>query len=215
MKKLFISSVFSIALMLLCSLSIYAQNYYEDGYRYLYDYDHRVVVRSCVEVTEDYQDLWNGDYGRVLNDYVYIYRNGSRITYGNRIWLEHTGYYTVKRGNYFYLVDSEGYNTGLSGNNIYVLWNGIYVVLRGNYWYLYTYDGSRLGSAYSTEEITIYWNGYYCVRINNYYYVYGPDGYRISGIYSDDEPTLTNAGYFRCTHGNYSNLYDTDGYRVN
>ena len=202
-------------LALAFSLSLTAQSYYEDGYRYLYDYDHRIVVRACVEVTEDYQDLWNGDYARIQGNYMYIYRNGSKITYGNNIWLEHTGYYTVKRGNYYYLVDSDGYNTGLSGNNIYVLWNGIYVVQKGDYWHLYTYDGSRLGNAYSKEEITIYWNGYYCVNVGSYYYVYGPDGYRVGSIYSEDAPTLTNAGYFRCKHGTYSYLYDTNGNRVN
>lgn len=211
MKKL----VALIVLSLSWTLSLTAQNYYEDGYRYLYDYDHRVVVRACVEVTEDYQDLWNGDYGRVIGDYVYIYRNGSRVTYGNRIWLEPTGYYTVERGDYYYLVDSNGYKTGLSGKNIYTLWNGIYVVLRGDYWYLYEADGTRLGNAYSKDEITIYWNGYYCVHVGSYYYVYGPDGYRLSSIYSDDEPTLTSAGYFLCQHGAYSYLYDTNGYRVN
>lgn len=202
-------------ILLAVSFALSAQTYREDGYNYYYDYDHRIVVRTCVEVTEDYQDLWNGDYGRVQGDYVYIYRNGSKVTYGNRIWLEHTGYYTVKRGNYYYLVDSDGRNTGLSGNNMYVLWNGIYVVLRGNYWYLYTYDGSRLGNAYSSEEITIYWNGYYCVHAGSYYNIYGPDGYRVGSIYSEDEPTLTNAGYFRCRHGSYSYLYDTSGNRVN
>lgn len=201
--------------LVLSSSSLFAQTYYEDGYNYLYNYDHRVVVRSCVPCTEDYQDLWNGDYVRLHGDYVYIYSGGSRITYGHQIWLEHTGYYTVKRGNYYYLVDPSGYNTGLSGNNIYVLWNGIYVVLKGNYWQLYTSDGSRLGNAYSTEEITIYWNGYYCVRGSSYYYVYDPSGYRVGSLYSDDEPSLTDAGYFRCTHGNYSYLYDTDGNRVN
>lgn len=213
MKKLVALIMLSLSFSL--SSTLFAQNYYEDGYRYLYDYDHRIVVRACVEATEDYQDLWNGDYARVQGNYVYIYRNGSRITYGERVWLEPTGYYTAKRGNYYYLVDSDGYNTGVSGNNIYTLWNGVYVVLRGDYWYLYEADGTRLGNAYSREEITIYWNGYYCVDAGSYYYIYGPDGYRLSSIYSDDEPTLTNAGYFRCRHGNYSYLYDTNGNRVN
>ncbi|MCQ2346674.1 MAG: hypothetical protein MJZ92_01940 [Paludibacteraceae bacterium] len=195
-------------------LSISAQTFYEDGYNYLYDYDHRIVVRACVEVTEDYQDLWNGDYARISGGYVNIYRNGSKITYGNHVWLEHTGYYTVLRGSYYYLVDPDGYNTGVSGDNIYVLWNGVYVVLKGSYWQLYTEDGHRLGNAYSTENITIYWNGYYCVYNGSYYYVYGPDGYRVGSLYSDDEPTLTNAGYFRCRHGNYCYLYDTNGNRA-
>lgn len=191
-----------------------AQSYYEDGWRYLYDYDHRVVVRACTPCTEDYQSLWNGDYVRLLGGNVFIYRDGRQVTYGKKVWLEQTGYYTVKRGDYYYLIDEDGYQTGVNGNNLYVLWNGIYVVLKGNHWYLYTADNERLGGVYSNEEISIYWNGYYCVQMGSYYYVATPEGRLINATYSDEEPEITNAGQFRCFRGNSTYIIDTDGRRV-
>lgn len=205
--------LFLLVLMVSSMLTGVKAQYY-DEYDYLYDYEHSVVVRKVVPCTEDYQDLWNGDYVRISGNYVYVYSGSSRILYGDKVWLEPTGYYTVLRGNYYYLLDPYGDNTGVSGNDIFALWNGVYEVLKGSYWQLYTADGYRLGNAYSSEQITIYWNGYYCVNTGSYYHIYGPDGYRVGSLYSDDEPTLTNAGYFRCRHGSYSYLYDTDGNRA-
>jgi len=197
-----------LILSLLCAFSIQAQTFREDGYSYYYDADHRVVVRSCVECEENYQDLWNGDYVRLINDYVYIYRGNSRVTYGTRVWLEHTGHYTISINGTMYLVDSDGYRTGLYGDIIDILWNGVARVNRGDYWYLYTTDNRRLGSVYSDEKITLYHNGYYCIHMGDYYYVAAPSGYRIGSTYSTEEPDLMNNGQWRCYRGGRTYLVD-------
>lgn len=192
-----------------------AQTFHEDGYVYYYDYDHRVVVREMVACTEDYQDLWNGDYVRIIGDYVYIYRNGNRITYGDKIWLEHTGDYTVQRGNYMYLLDSDGNNWGVSGNTINLLWNKVCEVEKGDYWYLYTRDGDRIGNVYSTGRFDLFWNGYYGYQTGDIYYrIADENGYYVTNTYSEKDPDLTNAGYFRVYRGNSSYLVDTNGNRV-
>lgn len=211
MKRLFF-----VSLLTLLSVAAFSQSYGEDGYTYYYDYDHRVVVRSCIACNMDYQDLWNGDYVRVISDYVYIYRDGKRVLYGNKVWLEHTGDYTVQLGDYLYLYDSDGRRKGPYGQMIYALWNGCYTVKQSGYWYLYDNDGDRISGIYSSGDydIKIFWNGYYLIKQGEYYYVYKPDGTRLSAAYSTEEPLLMNSGSFRCLQGGYYNLIDTDGRRV-
>lgn len=208
--------LFLVLTLALTTATTYAQLYQESGYDYYYDYDHRVVVRSCIACIEDYQDLWNGDYVRVIGDYVYIYRNGSRILYGDKIWLEHTGAYTVQRNGYMYLYDSNGNRFGPWGTMIKALWNGTYVVQQSNYWYLYDSNGYRISGIYSEGdyEIQIYWNGYYSALLGSYYYVFNPYGERISCSYSTAEPILMNSNVFKCLQGNSYNLVDTNGNRV-
>lgn len=213
MKKCFY--LLLLAVSVICG-TLRAQTYQEDGYSYYYSYDHRVVVRSCVECTDHYQDLWNGDHVRIINGTVYIYRGNTRVTYGDRVWLEHTGNYTVERGGTMYLQDDDGNNTGVYGTVIDVLWNGICRVKRSNgYWYLYTRNNQRLGSIYSTEKIGIYWNGYYSYRTQDgYYRVADDDGDQMSNSYSEEEATLTNGGNFTCLRNGSYYTIDTSGRRV-
>lgn len=214
MKKLVFSLLLAFCLSPFAfSPQANAQTYYENGYKYLYDYDHRIVVRECVACTEDYQDLWNGDYVRLRNNRVYIYSNGTQVTWGDRVWLEHTGQYTVKRGSNMYLQDAYGNDTGVWGNNIYVFWNGVCSVTRGNNRYLYTSNNYRLGSVYSNDDIYIYWNGYYAYH-TNYWHIADPDGQTVSNTYSDEAPDLTSAGYFKCYRNGQTYLIDTRGNRV-
>lgn len=191
-----------------------AQTYYDEEYNYLFDYDHRVVVRKAVEACEDYQDLWNGDYVRLRNDRVYIYRNGSSFTYGDKVWLMHNGRYIVRRSGYEYLLDGSACTTGVSGDVVDLLWNGICRVKKGSYWYLYTDDGCRLGSIYSEEKITPYWNGTYCYYSGSYYRVADAGGYYINNSYSDREPVLLDSGNYRVWRGDYSYVIDDDGDKV-
>lgn len=206
----------NLMLLTLLTATAFAQNYGESGYDYYYDYDHRIVTRSCVSCTEDYQDLWNGDYVRLFGGYVYIYHNGKQILWGNKVWLEHTGDYTVEQSGYQYLHDSEGHRFGPWGNTIIALWNGNYVVKRSGYWYLYDGEGNRVGNIYSSEDerIKIYWNGYYVAKQGGYFYIFSPKGERINGAYSTEEPLLMNSGNFKCLKGGSYYLVDTDGRTV-
>lgn len=85
---------------------------------HFFDYDHRVVIRSSVSCDTEGQDLWNGDYVRLSGNYVYIYRGRTKITYGENIWLIHTGDYIAARSGWEYLFDSDGNKTGLYGEII-------------------------------------------------------------------------------------------------
>jgi len=206
MKKLL-----SILFLLSSLLSAYAQMFREDGWNYYFDYDHRVVVRSCIACTEDYQDLWNGDIVRLIGDYVYIYYNGSLITQGNRVWLEHTGHYTVERGSWQYLVDANGNMTGVSGKVVDILWNGVARVKRGDYYYLYTLDGSRLGTILSDEPIDVYWDGTYVFHQGGYYYLADESGDRVGGSYSETEPTIMSSGNWRVTRSGRTYMITSSG----
>ncbi|MBQ0077708.1 MAG: hypothetical protein KBS55_03620 [Bacteroidales bacterium] len=198
---------------LMMSIAANAQVFHEEGYDYFYDYDHRVVLRSTVVCEEEMQDLWNGDYVR-LNGYVYIYRGRTKITYGDKIWLIHTGYYIVERSGWQYLIDPDGNKTGVYGDIVNPTMSDAVAVYKSGWWYLYTSDGYRMGNIYSETEPSAYWNGYYSYQSGGYYRIATPDGESISVTYSDERPTLTNAGLFRVSRGGNYYLIDTEGNRV-
>lgn len=205
-----------ILLITLALLSVWSGmqaqlSFREDGFDYLYDYDHRVVVRSCYRCDENYDVLWNGDMVKVINDYIYIYRGHDRITWGDKVWLEHNGMYTVKRGGYMYLIDEDGDMTGVSGNVINLLWDGIADVTRGSVHYLYKTNGNRFGNAFSHEDILIYWNGWYGVQVNGRYYVADTSGTTQYSIWSDVMPELMANECFRVERNGWTYLVDTDG----
>ena len=210
MKKRIITAL----LGLIAAIAANAQSFHEDGYSYFFDYDHRVVIRSTVSCDTEAQDLWNGDYVRLYGGYVYIYRGGTKITYGDKIWLIHTGDYIVERGGHEYLIDSDGDKTGLYGDTINPTLSDALAVYRGGWWYLYSRDGYRMGNIYSEIEPSAYWNGYYSYLSGGYYRIATPEGESISGTYSDEKPTLTNAGTFRVLRGGNYYFIDTDGNRV-
>lgn len=204
-----------IALLgLVAAVAAKAQVFHEEGYSYYFDSDHRLVIRSTVKCEEDAQDLWNGDYVRLYGGSVYIYRGRTKITYGDRIWLIHTGDYIVRRGGREYLIDSDGNRTGLYGDTINPTLSNALAVYRGGWWYLYYRDGSRMGNIHSEIEPSAYWNGYYSYYSGGYYRIATPGGESISGTHSEEKPTLTNAGTFRVLRGGNHYFVDTDGSRV-
>lgn len=198
---------------LLAAFAANAQTFHEGGYSYFFDYDHRVVLRSTVVCDTNMQDLWNGDYVKI-NGCVYIYRGNTKITYGDKIWLIHTGDYIVQRSGWEYLIDSDGNKTGVYGETVNPTLSDALAVYKGNWWYLYTRDGYRLGNIYSEIEPVAQWNGYYTYLSGGYYRVATPDGRSISGTHSEELPTLTNAGTFRVLRGGRYYFVDTDGNRV-
>lgn len=208
MKKLLI--IIGLALASLMQ----AQTYGEPGYEFLYDYDHRVVIRSTVECKEEYQGLWNGDYVRLKSGHVYIYRNGQSLLLGDKVRLEHTGQYVVDRGGRLYLYDAQGRNTDAWADELTVLWNKCICVRRGNLYYLLNETGRRIGNVYSDKPIILYWNGYYAVYQGGRYYIVNPDGEKVSGCYSDKEPELIPGGYFRVVRSSMYYLVDTKGNKV-
>lgn len=188
--------------------------YHDDEYRHLYNHEHRVVVRRAVEVRYDYQDLWNGDYGRDINGTIYIYRNGDRITYGDRVWLMFNGSYIIKRGDTEYLLDSDGDRTGVHGDEINLFWNGIAHVRRGDYYYLYTRDGSRMGYVYSDEDFELNWDGTYIYHSGGYWRIADREGSYITNSYSEEPPKLLDSGNYRIWRSGRSFIIDSDGDRV-
>lgn len=206
--------IFTVLIAFIAAVAANAQVFHEDGYSYFFDYDHRVVIRSSVSCDTEGQDLWNGDYVRLSGNYVYIYRGRTKITYGENIWLIHTGDYIVARSGWEYLFDSDGNKTGLYGEIIKPTLSDALTVYRGGWWYLYTRDGRKMGNIYSEIEPSAYWNGYYSYFSGGYYRIATPNGESISGSYSDEVPTLTNAGTFRVLRGGNYYFIDTDGKRA-
>ena len=206
--------IFTVLIAFIAAVAANAQVFHEDGYSYYFDYDHRLVIRSTVICDTEGQDLWNGDYVRLSGNYVYIYRGRTKITYGENIWLIHTGDYIVARSGWEYLFDSDGNKTGLYGEIIKPTLSDALTVYRGGWWYLYTRDGRKMGNIYSEIEPSAYWNGYYSYFSGGYYRIATPNGESISGSYSDEVPTLTNAGTFRVLRGGNYYFIDTDGKRA-
>lgn len=172
------------------------------------DTDYSIVTRKPQWCTEDYQDLWNGCYVRVIGSRIYIYDNGSSILYGDEINLLYNGYYRVKRSGTWYLCDPQG-NTvsGIYGKNLlYYPWGFVAVERSSGYWDVYHCSGKKL-DFYSYESPYIYSNGCWGVRHSNYWYAYDKDGNQISGVYGDSI-SLTSNGRWKCTRGSYVTYVD-------
>lgn len=209
---------FLMLALLLPANGLFAQEYYDyyvpPGYNAHYDYDHQVLQRKMIYCDEDYMDLWNGNYVRIINGYAYIYnQNNSRILYGKDVRLVSSGCYWVNYGDDIWkLYDADGDYTGLWGYDFITLWNGNYEIYVGGYWKLHDSNYNYMG-VYSSESIELCWNGYYIYKVGySQYRVVDEDGDYV-GIWGD-KISLMHNGNFRAISGNTSYIYDKRGDRV-
>lgn len=203
MKKLY-----TILLALVASVTLQAQYVVSDKYDLWFeDSGNEVTTRKSVACTEDYQDLWNGCYVRVIGRRIYIYENGSSILYGDEINLLYNGYYRVRRSGTWYLIDAKG-NTvdGIYGKQIYYYpWGYVAVQRSSGYWDTFHCSGRKL-DFYSDEDPLIYYNGCWGVRHGNKWYVYDQNGRQIDDVYGE-QVSLIN-GRWKCTNNGYVRYID-------
>ncbi len=206
MKKIF---TFCIALM--ASVSLFAQYVVSDKYDLWFeDSDHEVTTRKSVRCDENFQDLWNGCYVKIIGRTVYIYRDGSSILYGNEINLLYNGYYRVNRNGTWYLMDPDG-NTisGIYGKEIrYYPWGYVSVLRSGGYWDVYHCSGRKV-DFYSNESPYIFWNGCWLIKQGRYWYACDKDGRKLDGVYGD-QVILLNDGRWKCIQGSYVSYKDAE-----
>ena len=99
-----------LLILLLAGTGLNAQYVVSDRYDLWFeDSGHEVTTRKSILCSEDYQDLWNGCYVRLIGRKIYIYNSSnSSVLYGDEINLIYNGYYRVKRSGTWYLADPEG-----------------------------------------------------------------------------------------------------------
>jgi hypothetical protein len=172
------------------------------------DSGNEVTTRKPEWCTEDYHDLRNGCTVRVTSSRVYIYRNGYSIIYGDEINLLYNGYYRVRRGNTWYLMDPDGDSvSGIYGKKIcYYPWGYVSVQRSSGYWDVYHCSGRKV-DFYSDEAPLIFSNGYWGVRHGQYWHVYDSDGDQLSGVYGDPV-ILLDDGRWKCIRGSYVSYVD-------
>lgn len=198
------TKLYFLLIAFMASASMKAQYVVSDKYNLWFeDSDHEVTTRKPEWCTEDYQDLRNGCYVRIISRRVYIYNNGSSILYGDEINLLYNGYYRVKRNGTWYLADPDGdLVSGIYGKQIlYYPWGYVAVQRSAGYWDVYHCSGRKL-DFYSDESPYIYHNGCWGVKHGNKWYGYNQEGKQISGVYGDDL-VLLNDGRWKCIQGRY------------
>lgn len=198
------TKLYFLLIAFMASASMKAQYVVSDKYNLWFeDSDHEVTTRKPEWCTEDYQDLRNGCYVRIISRRVYIYNNGSSILYGDEINLLYNGYYRVKRNGTWYLADPDGdLVSGIYGKQIlYYPWGYVAVQRSAGYWDVYHCSGRKL-DFYSDESPYIYYNGCWGVKHGNKWYGYNQEGKQISGVYGDDL-VLLNDGRWKCIQGRY------------
>ena len=171
--------------------------------------DNEVTTRKTVWCEEDYQDLWNGCYVKIVNGRVYVKNGSSTVVYGDEIGLMYNGYYTVKKGKTWYLYDADGdIVNGVYGEDIlYYPFNYVTCKKGSNLWYVYRCNGEKL-SFYSEEIPRICSNECWIVKQGSKWYGIGRDGYKVSGVYGD-EVTMNN-GRWKCVNGSNVRFVDVE-----
>jgi len=193
-----------LLISLLAGTGLNAQYVVSDRYDLWFeDSGNEVTTRKPVNCNEDYQDLWNGCYVRIISNRVYIYDGGSSFLYGDEINLIYNGYYRVKRSGTWYLADPEGdLVDGIYGKDIlYYPWGYVAVQRSSGYWDVYHCSGRKV-DFYSDESPYIFWNGCWCIKQGSYWYACDGDGDKIDGVYGDTVILLNN-GNWKCIRGNY------------
>lgn len=204
MKRLY-SILFALSLCTVMSAQYLVSDKYDLWFE---DTDYQITTRKPEWCTEDYQDLRNGCYVRIVSRRVYIYDNGSSILYGDEINLLYNGYYRVKRSGTWYLADPDGdLVDGIYGKELYYYpWGYVAVQRSSGYWDVYHCSGKKL-DFYSDESPAVYGNGCWRVRHGKYWYVYDSDGDQISEVYGDTI-LLTSDGRWKCIRGSYVTYVD-------
>ena len=197
-----------ILILLLSTVSLSAQ--FGHGH-YRGDRHGRHRHDTEVPCATEWQELWNGCHVRLLNDKVYIYDySGDRITWGDEVILLPSGYYKIRRGEWWRIYEEDGDSTSLYGEEIICWWNGTYCIYKGGGWRVYDDDGDWLGSVWSRDYIELLWNGCYLYKSGSYYYVADRKGERIFNVWGEEVLLLDN-GLFRVRRGSLVRYYDDRG----
>jgi len=197
-----------LATLMACT-TIYAQYAVNSSYELWFEgSDNEITTRKSIACTENYQDLWNGCYVRVLNEgKVYIYSGNRYFLYGDEINLLYNGYYSVKRGRTWYLFDSEGKKiNGVYGTEMtYYPFNYIAARKGENLWYVYNCDGEKLNFYSHTVPIICY-NSCWVIQQGNTQYGTDPKGNKIRNVHGD-KVSLVN-GRWKCIKGTHVRYVD-------
>ena len=191
-----------ILLTIIACATTQAQYAYNSNYDVWFEgTNYETTTRKAVNCTEDYQDLWNGNYVRITNGRIYVKNGYSTVVYGDQIALLYNGCYKVKQGNTWYLFDADGDRVGgVYGSEIlYYPFNYVACQKNENLWYVYRCNGEKL-SFYSDVSPWICSNECWIVQQGSKQYGVDQNGYKISGVYGDDV-TFVN-GRWKCTNGN-------------
>lgn len=202
--------IYFFCMALMACMSIQAQYLYNSNYDVWFEgTSSEMATRKTVWCTEDYQDLWNGNYVRIYNGRVHVKEGSSTVVYGDEIGLLYNGYYKVKNGNTWYLYDEEGDKVGgVYGEEIlYYPFNYVACKKGSNLWYVYRCNGEKL-NFYSDVSPWICSNECWIVQQGSKQYGIGQDGYKLSGVYGDDV-SMTN-GRWKCVNGSYVRYVDVE-----
>lgn len=191
-----------LAVFTVC-MTMQAQYVYNSNYDVWFEgTNSEMTTRKTVWCTEDYQDLWNGNFVRIYNGRIYVKDGSSTVVYGDEIGLLYNGCYKVRQGNTWYLFDADGDKvSGVYGEEIrYYPFNYVACKKGSNLWYIYRCNGEKL-SFYSDVCPWICSNECWIVQHGSKQYGIDQNGYKISGVYGDDV-SLVN-GRWKCVNGSY------------
>ena len=166
-------------------------------------------TRKIMWAEEDYQDLWNGCYVRLINGKVYVKNGSSTVLYGDQVGLLYNGCYKVKQGSMWYVFDENGQKVGgVYGEEIlYYPFNYVACKKGSNLWYVYRCNGEKM-SFYSDVSPWICSNEYWIVQQGSKQYGVDRNGYKCSGVYGDDV-SMTN-GKWKCVNGSSVRYIDVE-----
>lgn len=190
-----------------------AQSYYvPTGYVGYYDYDHRIIERQWVLCEEDDQDLWNGCFVQMDDEFVRVVDGENVIIEAQQIYLLPKGNYCVTHdeGETWCICDKQGKQM-FCADDVETLWNGCYNVKLNRRWHLFDETGKDTGFL-SNELFMLYSNGYYQYVSEGQFRVLTPK-FKDIGI-CGDEITLRNDNSFRVRTASGIDFYTLSGHKI-
>ena len=194
---------YTFLLALMACMSMQAQYVVSDKYDLWFEgTSGETSTRKAVWCTDDFQDLWNGNYVRLTNGKIYVKDGYSTVLYGDEVALLYNGCYKVRQGNMWYLYDADGDKvSGVYGEEIlYYPFNYVACKKGRNLWYVYRCNGEKL-SFYSDVSPWICSNECWIVQQGSKQYGIGQDGHKVSGVYGDDVSMVN--GRWKCVNNGY------------
>lgn len=203
-------NVLTLVVALMASLTMNAQYVYNSNYDVWFEgTSTETYTRKIMWAEEDYQDLWNGCYVRLINGKVYVKNGSSTVLYGDQVGLLYNGCYKVKQGTTWYLFDENGQKVGgVYGEEIlYYPFNYVACKKGSNLWYVYRCNGEKM-SFYSDVSPWICSNEYWIVQQGSKQYGVDRNGYKCSGVYGDDVSMIN--GKWKCVNGSSVRYIDVE-----
>lgn len=203
-------NVLILVVALMASLTMNAQYVYNSNYDVWFEgTSTETYTRKITWAEEDYQDLWNGCYVRLINGKVYVKNGSSTVLYGDQVGLLYNGCYKVKQGSTWYVFDENGQKVGgVYGEEIlYYPFNYVACKKGSNLWYVYRCNGEKM-SFYSDVSPWICSNEYWIVQQGSKQYGVDRNGYKCSGVYGDDVSMIN--GKWKCVNGSSVRYIDVE-----